>query len=312
MRDATALKLRSDIVNMLPENHEQQHVKEVLEQLGNPAQLANEYRGRASYLIGPRYYDAYISLLKIIIPIVVIVVALATMTQHLMQLPAATTLTAVIVSVLQATIMNAFETGMQVFFGITVAFALLERFNKEKGEEPLTPELKEWSVEDLQHIKPIAKKCEISRTSVFWRLMWTAIWMTLFFYANQLLAVYEGTTRITTVFNQDVLQSFTALVVSVAVIDVAFTLYKGYVGHWTMKLAVINIVVELIILAAFLFMIVAPNLFNDAFVTYMIDALSLTNDKWDESFIGVLIAIGILSTLVNIYEGFKKARATVD
>lgn len=311
MRDATELKLRSKIVNMLPNDHDENDVKEVLEQLGHPAKLANEYKGRASYLIGPRYYDAYVSLLKIILPIVVIIVALATMTKYLIELPTDTTLAATTIDILLATISNAFETGMQVFFGLTVAVALLERFDKRKGEEPLSSTFEAWTIDELKQIEPMLRKREISGKNVFWRLFWTAIWLTLFFYAHQLLGVYEGTTFITSALNEDVLRSFTALVVGVAAIDVLFTLYKWYVGYWTIKLAVINIVVELIILAAYLFIIVTPNLLNETFIHYVTAKLSLTNDSWDQSFIGVCIAIGILSTLVNIYEGFKKARATL-
>ena len=54
---------------MLPDHYTEEDVKKALEKLGNPASLASGYRDRPMHLIGPRYYDFYISLLKMILPI---------------------------------------------------------------------------------------------------------------------------------------------------------------------------------------------------------------------------------------------------
>src|SRR5690606_39352035 len=84
-RQDIALELRSAIEDMLPEDPSEQDVKEVLAEMGNPAVLASGYRDKPMHLIGPRYFDLYISLLKLILPIaitvtliVVIVVAIFT------------------------------------------------------------------------------------------------------------------------------------------------------------------------------------------------------------------------------------------
>ncbi|MFP3360968.1 hypothetical protein R0K17_27025, partial [Planococcus sp. SIMBA_143] len=53
----------------LPEDYTENDVREVLVSLGDPAVLASNYQDRPMHLIGPRYYDLYISLLKIILPI---------------------------------------------------------------------------------------------------------------------------------------------------------------------------------------------------------------------------------------------------
>ena len=71
------LELRSTIEDMLPENFGEDDVKEVLNQLGNPVVLANGYKDQPMYLIGPRYFDVYISLIKMILPIAVISFLLA-------------------------------------------------------------------------------------------------------------------------------------------------------------------------------------------------------------------------------------------
>ena len=69
MRSDIALELRSTIEDMLPNHYNEEDVKEVLNELGNPAVLASGYKDQPMHLIGPRYFDVYVSLLKMIVPI---------------------------------------------------------------------------------------------------------------------------------------------------------------------------------------------------------------------------------------------------
>lgn len=69
IRADIALELRSTIEDMLPDEYSEQDVKSSLSKLGDPAILANGYLDRPMYLIGPRFYDLYIQLLKMILPI---------------------------------------------------------------------------------------------------------------------------------------------------------------------------------------------------------------------------------------------------
>jgi hypothetical protein len=72
-----ALELQSTIEDMLPEDHTEQDVKAVLLKLGDPVTLASGYRDRPMHLIGPRYYDVYINLLKMILPIAAVISLIA-------------------------------------------------------------------------------------------------------------------------------------------------------------------------------------------------------------------------------------------
>ncbi|MBL2556797.1 hypothetical protein ELJ57_30790, partial [Klebsiella pneumoniae] len=85
-----------------------------------------------------------------------------------------------------------FEVALHVFFWLTLVFAILERTDKNKDTEPLTTSLKKWTPDDLKNISYIPKKKAISKFEVFGGLMWTAIWGTLYFYANHLVGVYSG------------------------------------------------------------------------------------------------------------------------
>lgn len=316
MRRDIGLELRSTIEDMLPDDYQEADVKAVLDELGNPVTLANGYKGRPGYLIGPRYYDLYVSLLKIVIPIVVIVVAIASLTQQLTNFDGDKALAVVIGNMLLMISERAFETAVQVFFGLTVAFAIIDRFDQREGEDPLSITFEKWTADDLKHVTYIPPKREISTMSVFWRLLWTAVWVTGFFYANQLFGIYEGSENelefIMPALNQDVLLSFWPVVIGVAAFDVALSFYKLYVGQWTKKLAIFNGIVEAVLAIGFIVVILAPNLLNEAFITYMTDILNLSSSEWDVWFIGALVVVTIFGTIFNIYDGFKKSNASKD
>src|SRR5690606_5733231 len=68
-----ALELRSTIEDMLPDDYTEDDVKKVLTKLGSPAKLASGYQDRPMHLIGPRYFDVYVTLLKMIVPIAAVI-----------------------------------------------------------------------------------------------------------------------------------------------------------------------------------------------------------------------------------------------
>ncbi len=71
-REDIGLELESTIYDMLPEDYDEEDVKEALLSLGNPAILASKYSEKPMHLIGPKYFDVYTSFLKLILPISII------------------------------------------------------------------------------------------------------------------------------------------------------------------------------------------------------------------------------------------------
>lgn len=58
---------------MLSKQPSDAEIKKVLESIGAPAKLAEQYRQNPRYLIFPQVYDEYIRLLKLLVPIVGII-----------------------------------------------------------------------------------------------------------------------------------------------------------------------------------------------------------------------------------------------
>ena len=115
------------------EDHETAE-REVLTELGDPAVLAAGYADRPLQLIGPRYYPAWLRLLKrllvIIMPLVFVLVAFA-------QVMASGDIGTVIAEAIVATM----STGLHICFWVTLAFAIMERTGADLGTQ--------WSLDDL-------------------------------------------------------------------------------------------------------------------------------------------------------------------
>lgn len=87
-RQDIALELRSTIEDMLPDDYTKDDAHAVLEKLGNPAALASGYLDQPMHLIGPRYFDVYVSLLKMILPIAAAISLITVIAEYVIGFPA--------------------------------------------------------------------------------------------------------------------------------------------------------------------------------------------------------------------------------
>ncbi|TKH13494.1 hypothetical protein FC694_19485 [Bacillus wiedmannii] len=309
------LELRSTIEDMLPDDYNEDDEKRVLEKLGSPVSLANGYLDRPMYLIGPRYFDVYTTLLKMIIPIAAVIALIAMVAENFVGYDGEQAVLNVILNLIGKGIGEIIEVGLHVFFWLTLVFAILERTDKDKGTQPLTTSLKKWTPDDLKNTSYVPKKKSISKFEVFGGLMWTAIWATLYFYANHLVGVYHGTESglkfVAATFNQDVLLQYWPIVVIVIMFEIGISLYKLVQGQWTKKLAIGNAILQIVGTIVFIVIVVNPHLFNEGFITYVANVFTTSPEEVKKWLIGGGIIIYILSAALNIFDGFRKARIRI-
>ncbi|PFT67047.1 hypothetical protein COK67_06570 [Bacillus cereus] len=310
-REDITLELRSTIDDMLPEDYNEKDVKSVLEKLGSPVSLANGYLDRPMHLIGPRYFDVYTTLLKMIIPIAAVIALISMVAENFIGYSGDQAVLNVILQLIGKGIGGIFEVGLHVFFWLTVVFVILERTDKDKGIEPLTTSLKKWTPDDLKNISYIPKKKAISKFEVFGGLMWTAVWATLYFYANYLVGVYNGTANglkfVSPTFNQDVLLQYWPIVVIMIVFEICISLYKLVQGQWTQRLAIGNVILQIAGTIVFIVIVVNPHVFNAGFITYLANAFTISSEEFKTWLIGGGIFFYMLSAAINIFDGFRKA-----
>ncbi|YCI79468.1 hypothetical protein M1D47_13340 [Bacillus sp. R1-10] len=304
-----ALELQSTIEDMLPEDHTEQDVKAVLLKLGDPVTLASGYRDRPMHLIGPRYYDVYINLLKMILPIAAVISLIALAGDNPFRDTGNTVMEAIL-KIIGKGISGIISTGIQVFFWLTLSFAILERLDTSKDQSPLTKDLKPWTPENLKDIPNISKKKAVPMIEVFASLLGLSVFAALYFNAANLLGVYEKRNGslifVTPSFNQDVLNSYWLLVSCVIIMGVLLAIYKLFLGRWTLKLALFHAIYQLLYTLAFIIIISNPDLLNPEFLAYQRTLFSI--DEWKSSIYWGLILISIIFAAYDSYQGFRKAK----
>ncbi|MFS0597209.1 hypothetical protein AB1L16_10760 [Peribacillus frigoritolerans] len=304
-----ALELQSTIEDMLPDDHTEQDVKAVLLKLGDPVTLASGYRDRPMHLIGPRYYDVYISLLKMILPIAAVISLIALVGDNPFRDTGNTVMEAIL-KIIGKGISGIISTGIQVFFWLTLSFAILERLDTSKDQSPVTKDLKPWTPENLKDIPNISKIKAVPMIEVFASLLGLSVFAALYFNAANLLGVYEKRNGslifVTPSFNQDVLNSYWLLVSCVIIIGVLLAIYKLFLGRWTLKLAFFHAIYQLLYTLAFIIIISNPDLLNPEFLAYQRTLFSI--DEWKSSIYWGLILLSIIFAAYDTYQGFRKAK----
>ncbi|MBW3110447.1 hypothetical protein KYJ26_01125 [Bacillus sp. MCCB 382] len=307
-REDIALELKSSIEDMLPEDYTEDDVREVLVSLGDPAVLASNYQDRPMHLIGPRYYDLYISLLKIILPISAAITFIVLAASSILDYSGGSNPVEVVLSIAGNGIVEVIGTGMQVFFWLTITFVVIERTVTTDSQVPLTLKGKEWTPDDLKDIPYIPKEKRISKLEIFGGLIWTVIWSTCYFKAASVLGLYEKGDNgrvFTPIFDQDVLIGYWPLVVFLIVLELLLLLRKWKDGVWTRKLAAMNAVFQLIPVAAFMFMFRNMDVLNPGFMDRI---QTISNESFNFHWLYLTISVALLvSAVINSYEGFKKA-----
>jgi len=308
-RDDIVLELRSTIEDMLPDDYTEQDVKVVLEKLGNPATLSSGYSDRPQHLIGPRYFDIYKTILKMGLPIAALVVFIAFIAGEVTGFTGEEAVLNVMLTIITQGFVKLLDVCLQVFFWTTLTFAVVERFDPSKDQQPLTLNWKKWTPDDLEDIPYLEKKRMISKVEVFGGLFWTAVWATVYFYADHLVGIYEGGNKgivfVTPVFNQEVLQMYWPAVIAVIILEILLSIYKLYETKWTLKLSLFNTALQIIFTVVFVVIVNNSNLFHAEFIDYI---NAIFNDGWESWLKGVATITFILGAVFNAYDGFRKAK----
>ena len=311
-REDIKLELRSTIEDMLPDDYSEEDVKVALGRLGNPVALASGYRDQPMHLIGPRYFDVYISLLKMILPIATVISLISIIAVYFIDYNGDEAVINVVFDITGLGIWRIIEVGIHVFFWLTLTFVILERTDKRRDGQPLTASLNKWTPDDLKNIIYIPKNKAITKFEVFGSLMWTAIWATLYFYAQHLVGVYKGGRNglefVTPSLNQEVLLSYWPIVVMIIGLEIAISLYKLLKGQWTKNMAICNTVLQLIGTIVFIVIVLNPNLLSKEFTIYMTDLLAITASQFKTWLVGGGIFCYIVSAAINVFDGFRNSR----
>lgn len=278
----------------------------VLTELGNPIELADQYREKKNYLIGPENYDLYIFVLKIVVAAVAFGITLALTIGYFVNPPQS--LTEIIGGYLNALVTALF----QGFAWVTVVFAIFEHYNFTPGKEFKD---KEWSLADLPEL-PI-KEVQIKPIESIVGIVFAILAVVLFNTADHFIGIYifseEAATRIIPIFNHDVFRSLLPLLNIMLAIGIFKEILKLIIGKWTPSLAVINAALNLVSFGLFTLFITSKGLLNFDFVVFWVERgiVPIEADLivlWGKAVNGLLIGVALallIDSAVNLVKAFK-------
>lgn len=319
-REDISLELQSTIYDMLPDDFSKKDVENTLEKLGDLAVLAARYKDRPMHVIGPKFYDMYVTLLKLVFVIVAVVTFVTFFIQEFSSLFGnETPLIVSIPTFLGEAIWVFLGSFIQVFFWVTIVFFILERTVKSPDDIPLSLSSTPWTPKDLESTPYIPLKKKITKGEVLFGLFWTILWVALYFNAMHIIGIYrQGTSGLefaVPVFNQETLLSYLALVIIVVILEICRVAYMAIAREWTVKLAVTNTLINAITIVFLIMVASNPDLFHAEFAPYMANLIEQPIETVQNAMSWIawlVVSIVIVTSAIDTYNGFRKAKITRD
>lgn len=309
-REDVARELRANIEDMLPDDATENDVREILEKLGDPVKLSNEYRQVKKYLIGPALYDSYLPILKLVIGIAAIVFTFLALVGIISKPIDSSNLARLSTDFIADLISAAVEGAVQAFLWVTVAFAILERTGVSEGKLPFIKQ--KWSIDDLPPVSVSAKR-RIRRSDAIASLVFAVLFTSLFLFRPELFGWYQsgenGIELIAPVFDIARLQAYIPAMVLLAAFQFGLSIYKLVARYWNLPLAIANTVNNLGLSIFIFFMFSDKTVFNPDILSLVVGKFGIAPDKIAISFsngITVFIIIFVIICAIDSISGFVK------
>ncbi|NLB78729.1 MAG: hypothetical protein GX796_07765 [Clostridiaceae bacterium] len=270
IREDAGKELRANIEDMLPVDYTDDDVYQVLMNLGSPRKLANEYNSQKRYLIGPGYYDNYISVLKKVIGMFVSVALSIAFLVWIVESPAywyqVNNITKLFVNLITSGIAGVMQSALWV----TIVFIILERTEVEVGYIPFFN--KKWTPNDLPEL-PVDEKMRISRGETVFSMFFTILVTALLYFRPQLIALFRtgenGSIDITPLLDIDRLQFYIPVIIVLALVQLGMFIWKFIAEIWSLPLAILNAVYYAAICILVIMMLIDHALVNPEFISVL-------------------------------------------
>ncbi|WP_027107863.1 HAAS signaling domain-containing protein [Lacticigenium naphthae] len=295
---ASELKVLIDdrMADMDPDLSEEEKSEKVLRELGDPRELANSYRGKERYLIGPKYFYKYLFVMKIVVLFVFIGVSIASGLGVLFS-------TENIADVIGGYLLTLFSAILQGAAWVTGVFALLEYYGLsiETGMED-----EKWDPSQL----PVApeEKAHISRGESVFSIIMSTIFLLLFFNFLEMIGIYykiDGQFNVIPLFNTGEIASFKVIIFLVFIMNILIELIKIIRGRWTKKVASIVSVLNIVSATLTITIINNMTIWNDEFVQDFEEYMPISFERMILFITVVIIIITLGESVSALYKGIR-------
>jgi hypothetical protein len=261
-REDVSMELHSLIDEMVQDRAEDpQSVATVLMEMGDPAELADRYRGMQRHLIGSGYFDFYILVLKIVGFAVSLGIVISFAIGVVFNSPES------VGSIIGNLIGTLFSAYAQAFAWVTVVFAIMEWNQRRLGK---SERFEQWSLEDLPDIPQ--KSTLIPRSEPIVSLVFLVVFFAILNASSWILKVSQIENHIYFInpFIPEVFQRVLILFNLTIAIAMGIEFAKLYSGVQTKRLALLTIGLKLFSLCISLYIVAGSGIWNPDFPIHMV------------------------------------------
>lgn len=308
-REEVKKELKANIQDMLPENPNEEQIKEVLQSLGHPRVLANSYRETKHYLISPEWMDDYLFVLRIVLIILGIIGLLTGLIGTLVN-PESTGVFAIFAEVIGKTIASIIESLFSGFAIVTLIFIGIERASKTRQ---LTLDFKR--LPDL----PKEKTRMIKKSGVIVSLIFTSIFGTIFLYllsTHQLNAFWMNDAGDVTVsyalFNYSVTDVMLPILILSFLVSIAEHIFRLFKTNWDVQVYGVYSFAKVVSAVVAIIFLNQTGLISSEITDAVADVLSISQSALYDGIstallvLSILIGLGTVADLAETW--FKKTR----
>lgn len=299
-RDEVALDLKALIYEMIDDCDDQlseeQKIESVLRKLGHPKKLAAKYRGKERYLIGPGYFDRYLFFIKIVLLSILIGISVSVGMRAL-------TSNEGVIEVIVDYLFTLFSASLQGLAWVTLIFALLEYYDVSLGAESAADE---WDPASLP--LPPERKADISRGESIFSIIFSTVFLILFVLLSDRIGIYYDIGSDYTfipLFNTEVLDNYLVLIVLVFIINILIEVIKVIKGKWTIRLAVVTALLNIISAAVFITIINTMSIWNNEIIMEYEQFVPFSFDRLILSLTLLVIVVTIAESGTALYKAYR-------
>lgn len=308
------LELRSNILDMLPEDPGEEDIRQVLESMGDPAELALQYSPTKRYLIGPAVYDRYIEVLKLVLGIVAITFTVLISLDWMFDDVGAYNLADSITSYIAGTVGGVIEGLLQAALWVTIIFVILERKNLIGG--PSFTKAKPWRIENLPS-QSLSKRSKISKGGTIAGICVTIFLTFLLLTRPEVISVISSDPSgktVTPIFNTEHFSVYSIFILVAALFSLCLSIWKLVLEKWTFPLAVGNTLFNLLICVLIAVMVNDGALWNDSLQSTFNEIFAKAGSEdlitWSKNSGYVFIFVVVVISLWDTADGFLRSRGS--
>lgn len=262
-------EIRSTLEDVLEEKSgqtgrpvDEANIANVLQEFGDPALLAQQYSPSKRYLIGPRWFDAYVEFLKRIlytaVPVFMIVglfMALAVTSEN-------------IIVVVARVVAETFKMGALVCFWVTLAFVLVERSDARPNDSQ-NPVTKAWKVSQLPEL-PKKRQISVGEAVAGATLAVGSIALVAL---SPIIARVQTDNESVPFVNPDLWQVWLPIFFAIAGLTLIHELFKFKIGNWTPALTITNVILGLVSITYITALAATQQVINPAYIAALADGV---------------------------------------